>query len=73
MLNLLGDAWCGGVPDWQSIVADSRTKLHLYGKQEPRAGRKMGHITCLDDSLAAALARAFRIKELIARRLVAVA
>ena len=73
MLNLLGDAWCDGVPDWQSIVADSRTKLHLYGKHEPRAGRKMGHITCLDDSLAAALARAFRIKELIARRLVAVA
>jgi 5-(carboxyamino)imidazole ribonucleotide synthase len=73
MINLLGDAWRDGVPDWQSIVADSRVKLHLYGKHEPRAGRKMGHITCLDDSLAAALARAFRIRELIAPGLVAVA
>ena len=73
MINLLGDAWCDGAPDWQAIVADSRTKLHLYGKHEPRAGRKMGHITCLDDTLAAALERALRIKQLIAPKLVAVA
>jgi 5-(carboxyamino)imidazole ribonucleotide synthase len=29
-------------------------KLHLYGKAEPRAGRKMGHLTCLADSASKA-------------------
>jgi 5-(carboxyamino)imidazole ribonucleotide synthase len=51
MLNLLGDLWFpGGVaeqvePDWAAILALSGTHLHLYGKHEARAGRKMGHLT----------------------------
>jgi 5-(carboxyamino)imidazole ribonucleotide synthase len=47
MANLLGDLWieAGGVPDWPAALSDPAVKLHLYGKTEPRAGRKMGHLT----------------------------
>jgi len=37
-------------------------KLHLYGKAEPRRGRKMGHVTCLGETQDAALATARAIK-----------
>ena len=37
-------------------------KLHLYGKREPRRGRKMGHVTCLGATLDDALATARAIK-----------
>jgi 5-(carboxyamino)imidazole ribonucleotide synthase len=47
MANLLGDLWEAGEPDWAAALADSSVKLHLYGKSEPRSGRKMGHITAL--------------------------
>jgi 5-(carboxyamino)imidazole ribonucleotide synthase len=50
MANLLGDLWQQGEPDWAAALADPRVKLHLYGKQEARPGRKMGHITALADS-----------------------
>ena len=47
MANLLGDLWieAGGTPDWSAALSDPAVKLHLYGKTEPRAGRKMGHLT----------------------------
>jgi 5-(carboxyamino)imidazole ribonucleotide synthase len=45
MANLLGDLWEDGEPDWASALKDQAVKLHLYGKSEPRVGRKMGHIT----------------------------
>ena len=50
MVNLLGDVWENGEPNWDKALALPGVKLHLYGKAEPRAGRKMGHITCLADS-----------------------
>ena len=43
MLNLIGD----DVKDWQRYAAMPEAKLHLYGKKEARAGRKMGHVTFL--------------------------
>jgi 5-(carboxyamino)imidazole ribonucleotide synthase len=43
MTNLLGDE----VLAWREILGDPGAKLHLYGKQEPRPGRKMGHVTRL--------------------------
>jgi len=43
MKNLLGD----DVERWRGILADPAAKLHLYGKAEPRPGRKMGHFTRL--------------------------
>ncbi len=47
MANLLGDGWEGGEPDWRRMCEFANVKLHLYGKAEPRPGRKMGHLTAL--------------------------
>ena len=47
MANLLGDLWQRGEPDWRAACATPHVKLHLYGKHEARAGRKMGHLTAL--------------------------
>ncbi len=63
MLNLLGDLWFAGgaaavEPPWERILALPGAHLHLYGKQEPRAGRKMGHLTLTAATAAAAEARA---------------
>ncbi|HEU5170315.1 MAG TPA: 5-(carboxyamino)imidazole ribonucleotide synthase [Gemmatimonadales bacterium] len=58
MVNLLGDTWAAGPPRWGAALALPGVKLHLYGKSEPRPGRKMGHLNCLsttpDDALALA-------------------
>jgi 5-(carboxyamino)imidazole ribonucleotide synthase len=45
MANLLGDVWTNGEPRWAAALALPELKLHLYGKSEPRPGRKMGHLT----------------------------
>lgn len=45
MVNLLGDLWTHGEPDWKKLCADPRAHLHLYGKKKAASGRKMGHIT----------------------------
>lgn len=51
MTNLLGDLWFPNgpgkpmrEPDWSKLVPSNDAWLHLYGKAEPRPGRKMGHI-----------------------------
>jgi 5-(carboxyamino)imidazole ribonucleotide synthase len=58
MVNLLGDLWIDGEPDWAAALAVPDVKLHLYGKGEARVGRKMGHITALADSVDEAAAKA---------------
>ena len=55
MLNLLGDLWQNGEPDWSALLACPAAKLHLYGKHEPRPGRKMGHLTITAATTAEAL------------------
>ena len=50
MANLLGDVWESGEPHWDRALAIPGVKLHLYGKADPRPGRKMGHITAMADS-----------------------
>ena len=45
MINLLGDLWQSGEPPWTALLELPGSCLHLYGKTEARAGRKMGHIT----------------------------
>ncbi len=47
MVNLLGDLWAGGTPNWERALAFPGVRLHLYGKAQARPGRKMGHINCL--------------------------
>lgn len=54
MANLLGDLWENGEPDWPSVLGERDVKLHLYGKAEPRRGRKMGHLTALAATASAA-------------------
>lgn len=65
MVNLLGDLWIHGEPRWDRALSDPAVKLHLYGKKEPRVGRKMGHLTALGagpaDALTAALAARARL------------
>jgi 5-(carboxyamino)imidazole ribonucleotide synthase len=50
MVNLLGDVWQPNPPRWNLALSQSDVKLHLYGKAEPRPGRKMGHFTALGDT-----------------------
>jgi 5-(carboxyamino)imidazole ribonucleotide synthase len=72
MVNLLGDIWFDAdakaprEPAWDQVLAHGNAKLHLYGKKEPRRGRKMGHVTCLGDSLADALSTAGAVKAALA-------
>jgi 5-(carboxyamino)imidazole ribonucleotide synthase len=70
MVNVLGDAWFRGAaaeePDWPRVLAIPEAKLHLYGKREPRRARKMGHITCIAPTRAAALAAAREVKRVLA-------
>ena len=47
MANLLGDLWQQGEPRWSAACAFPEVKLHLYGKLEPKPGRKMGHLTAM--------------------------
>ena len=59
MVNLLGDLWADGEPDWDAALrADPGVKLHLYGKRTAAPGRKMGHLTVLDPDPELALDRA---------------
>lgn len=47
MANLLGDLWQNGEPNWARACSYPSIKLHLYGKEQARPGRKMGHLTAL--------------------------
>ena len=70
MVNLLGDLWFDAndgrrEPDWAAVLRLPRAKLHLYGKSQPRRGRKMGHVTCLGATRDAALATAREVKRVL--------
>jgi len=66
MVNILGDSWFAGTkilrekdtplePLWNKAFRHANLKLHLYGKHEPRKGRKMGHFTVLGEDAQAVL------------------
>lgn len=50
MVNLLGDVWGNGEPNWEGLMLNPNVKLHLYGKQTARPGRKMGHFNVLAET-----------------------
>ena len=50
--NLIGD------DPWQPALSEAGAHLHLYGKGSARAGRKMGHVTCVAATAAEAIALA---------------
>ena len=62
MANLLGDLWQEGEPNWQKVLAMKDVHLHLYGKEEARIGRKMGHITALSETVDGAREKALRAR-----------
>jgi 5-(carboxyamino)imidazole ribonucleotide synthase len=68
MVNLLGDRWSAGEPDWSVVLDDPHAKLHLYGKHEARPGRKMGHLTVTSDITSAAAATALDLRDRLTRR-----
>ncbi|MES2546998.1 MAG: 5-(carboxyamino)imidazole ribonucleotide synthase [Pseudomonadota bacterium] len=56
MVNILGDSWVNGVaPAWHKAFAHTDLKLHLYGKEQPRIARKMGHFTVIGQDKQAVL------------------
>lgn len=68
MANLLGDLWQSHEPQWDQVAACPNVKIHLYGKQHARPGRKMGHLTALADSTELASATVRQSREALAAR-----
>jgi 5-(carboxyamino)imidazole ribonucleotide synthase len=68
MANLLGDLWQGGEPDWAAALAVPGVALHLYGKKDPRPGRKMGHVTALADTVEEARAKVLKARRALTKR-----
>jgi len=68
MVNLLGDLWADGEPRWSTLLTRPNLRLHLYGKQEARPGRKMGHFTVLGSSLPEVLTAALDARSAIGIR-----
>jgi 5-(carboxyamino)imidazole ribonucleotide synthase len=66
MANLIGDVWKHGEPKWDAALAVPDVKLHLYGKTDPRPGRKMGHLTALADTPADAIAHVLAARDVLA-------
>jgi 5-(carboxyamino)imidazole ribonucleotide synthase len=63
MVNLLGDLWADGEPNWAKALQHTAAHLHLYGKAEPRPGRKMGHLTVTTGTAMGATSLARRIRK----------
>ncbi len=49
MVNLLGDLWQKGPPQWERLLAYPQARLHLYGKGQAGPGRKMGHFLFFEE------------------------
>ena len=67
MANLLGDLWQRGAPDWAAALR-AGAKLHLYGKEQAKPGRKMGHLTADADSAAAAKQLVLAARDALTKR-----
>ena len=70
MLNLLGDLWfahgdTAQTPPWDQVLALPGAHLHLYGKQDAKPGRKMGHLNVTGATLEATRATALKAAALL--------
>jgi 5-(carboxyamino)imidazole ribonucleotide synthase len=64
MANLLGELWIDGEePNWAAACRFPEVKLHLYGKSEPRPGRKMGHLTAMGATASEAMDRVLAARD----------
>jgi 5-(carboxyamino)imidazole ribonucleotide synthase len=62
IVNLLGEVWLNGKPDFAAALEVPGVRLHIYEKHTPRAGRKMGHISATGATGDEALARVLEAK-----------
>jgi 5-(carboxyamino)imidazole ribonucleotide synthase len=62
IVNLLGEVWLEGEPDFAAALAVPGVRLHLYEKHTPRAGRKMGHLSATGATAEEALERVLEAK-----------
>ena len=68
MLNLLGDLWGPAMdrtPAWDAVLALPGAHLHLYGKRQARAGRKMGHLTLTGPDVQSVRATALQAAQML--------
>jgi 5-(carboxyamino)imidazole ribonucleotide synthase len=62
IVNLLGDAWLNGEPNFPAALSVPGVRLHLYEKLAPRTGRKMGHLSSVGATAEEALERVLEAK-----------
>ena len=62
IVNLLGDVWMAGKPDFAAALRVPGVRLHLYEKREARPGRKMGHLSATGATADEALNRVLEAK-----------
>ncbi len=68
MVNVLGEDGFEGIAVYEGleqILKMSGVYVHLYGKKFTKPGRKMGHVTILDEEREAAIAKARKVQELL--------
>jgi len=65
IMNLLGDLWLNGEPDFPRSLAVPGVRLHLYEKHTPRAGRKMGHLSSVGQTAEEALEHVLAARRLL--------
>ena len=65
IVNLLGDVWLNGTPDYAAALRVPGVRLHLYEKHKPRKGRKMGHLSAVGKTPDEAVQRVLTAKELL--------
>ena len=63
IVDLLGDLWLQGEPNFAAALTVPGVRLHLYEKHTPRAGRKMGHLSATGATAEEALERALEAKK----------
>jgi len=62
MKNLLGDQILSEGFNWGQLQSTENTHVHVYGKSEARAGRKMGHVNILCENTEVMTAAISKVK-----------
>ena len=62
IVNLLGEVWLDGEPNFPAALEVPGVRLHFYEKKAPRAGRKMGHLSATGATADEALERVLEAK-----------